>query len=315
MRLEGIRQINKKRAATLIAVAVVAVGMLPGCRSTRSGDRSKVLEAENINLRQQYGTMEDQLRQSHAAADHEKARNQELQGRLSVAEQDARAAAEFRAQATAARDRLGETQDELSRTQLALEDRNARYADLLKKQADLLSRPRATVAQAPTPAPRRQSFTAETEAMRRDLQQQLASYGIRDLKVEVRRDRGGMERVALVLPDAFPSGKATLAYNASAVKAVISVGKMIRENYEQSTVLVEGHTDSDPLVKTKAKWGTNERLSEARAQAVETLLTNSGVPAGDVSVMGLGAKQPLAMGSTKSAKSRNRRVEIFISPR
>ena len=306
--------INWKRAATLVAMAVVAVGMLPGCRSTRSGDRSKVLEAENINLRQQYGTMEDQLRQSHATADELNARNQEQSTRMAALEDEARAAAEFRAQAAAARERLVAAQDDLSRTELALEDRTKRYEALLLKQREMNSRPAPVVAHTPAPL-RPGGMSPETEAMRRDLQRQLASYGIRDLKVEVRRDRSGEERVALVLPDAFPSGKATLAYNASAVKAVISVGKMIKENYQNSAVLVEGHTDSDPLVKTKATWGTNERLSEARAQAVETLLTNSGVPTGDIRVQGLGASQPLAMGSTKRAKSRNRRVEIFISPR
>ena len=56
-----------------------------------------------------------------------------------------------------------------------------------------------------------------------------------------------------------------------------------------------------------------EITAEARAQAVETLLTNSGVQ-GEVRVEGLGARQPLAMGNSSTAKSRNRRVEIFISP-
>ena len=76
---------------------------------------------------------------------------------------------------------------------------------------------------------------------------------------------------------------------------------------------VEGHTDSDPLVKTKPIWGTNENLSNARAKAVAALLANAGV--GDVSTAGLGASRPLALGNSKQAKARNRRVEIFISPR
>jgi chemotaxis protein MotB len=156
-------------------------------------------------------------------------------------------------------------------------------------------------------------ISPEAVAMRRDLRAQLARYGIRDLKVEVRREPSGEERVAIVLPDAFPAGKATLAYNASAVKAVISVGKMIRSHYRNSKVLVEGHTDSDPI--RRSSWGTNENLSRARAKAVESLLTNSGVPATSVRTDGLGATQPLAMGNTKRAKSRNRRVEIFITPR
>jgi len=298
-----------KRAAILVAAAILAVGMLPGCRSTRAGDRGKVLEAENINLRQQASTMEGQMRQAHAAQDDAVAREQQLRAELVQAEQEARIAGEARAQAIAAGERLSATQDELTRTEQALATTRARYEQLLKQRA-APTRP-AVAARRETPL-RYGGASPQTEAMRRDLQRQLAVYGIRDLKAEVRRDRSGRERVAIVLPDAFPSGKATLAYNASAVKAVISVGKMIKDNYPSSEVVIEGHTDSDPI--RKSKWGTNENLSRARAKAVETLLTNSGIPAGDVKVQGLGASQPLAMGSTRRAKSRNRRVEIFIAP-
>lgn len=297
-----------KHAAMVAAIAILAVGMLPGCRTSRAGDRGKVLEAENINLRQKTQTMEDQMRQAHAAQDDALAREQQLRSELATAEQEAQAASEARVQAAAARERLAATQDELSRTEAALATTADRYESLLKTRVQP-ARPAPRTAAAPA---RPAATSQQTEAMRRDLQRQLASYGIRDLNVEVRRDRGGQERVAIVLPDAFPSGKATLAYNASAVKAVISVGKMIKQNYPQSSVVVEGHTDSDPI--RKSKWGTNENLSRARAEAVETLLTNSGVPSGDVRVQGLGARQPLAMGNSRQAKSRNRRVEIFIAP-
>ena len=309
MRLEGHFNINFKRAALLCAAAVLAVGFLPGCRSTRSGDRGKVLEAENINLRQVNETNQEQIRMAHATQDVGEARERELNDRLTVAEQEAAGAAEARAHAIAATDRLSRAESDLTRSAAALAASNSRVDRLLLASRKPAPRP-APVAR-PAARLRPGGSSPQTEAMRRDLQRQLASYGIRDLKVEVRRDGGGRDRIAIVLPDAFPPGKATLAYNASAVKAVISVGKMIRENYPDSNVLVEGHTDSDPI--RKSNWGTNENLSRARAQAVETLLTNSGVSSGDVSVEGLGASQPLAMGSTRRAKSRNRRVEIFIA--
>ena len=66
MRLEGHFNIHFKRAALLCAAAVLAVGFLPGCRSTRSGDRGKVLEAENINLRQVNDASQEQIRMAHA---------------------------------------------------------------------------------------------------------------------------------------------------------------------------------------------------------------------------------------------------------
>ena len=124
-----------KRAAILVAAAILAVGMLPGCRSTRAGDRGKVLEAENINLRQQASTMEDQMRQAHAAQDDAVAREQQLRAELVQAEQEARIAGEARAQAIAAGERLSATQDELTRTEQALASTRTRYEQLLKQRA------------------------------------------------------------------------------------------------------------------------------------------------------------------------------------
>ena len=248
----------------------------------------------------------------HASLDDIAARKQQLEDELALARADAAAAEAARAQAATARERLVDTQSELAKAEQALLESNRRY-EALKNRPVVQPAPRA-VARRGGPTQLRPGRTSpEAEAMRRDLQNQLARFGVRGLKVEVRTDRTGSERVAIVLPDAFPSGKATLAYNKSAVKAVISVGKMINAHYPDSRVLVEGHTDSDPI--RKSNWGTNENLSRARAEAVETLLTNSGVPSSSVSTEGFGARQPLARGSTKRAKSRNRRVEIFISPR
>ena len=297
--------------ATLV-IGVAGLTTMAGCSRSRSIDRAKVLEAENINLRQKSMTIEEQMRQAHAAQDDAVAREQQLRAELVAARQDGQAASAAQAQAAAARERLAALQGDLSRTEDALAETNRRYEDLMRSRVEQPAP--HTVARSGGPIPVRPGGTSpEIEAMRRDLQSQLASYGVSNLDVEVRRDRGGEERVAIVLPDAFPAGKATLAYNADAVKAVISVGKMIRAHYPESRVLIEGHTDSDPI--RKSNWGTNEKLSSARAAAVETLLTNSGVPAANVQTQGLGASQPLAMGSTKRAKSRNRRVEIFISPR
>lgn len=298
-----------RRHSVLLLTGALALVLLVGCSRSRSLDRAKVLEAQNINLRQKAQTMEQQMRQAHAAQDDAAANVQQLRAELAAAQEEARTASEARAQAAIARQQLETTQSELDRAEQSLADATRRYERLMAERARVPA-PRAA---ARGPALRYGGASPEVEAMRRDLQQHLASYGVRDLNVEVRTDRTGEQRVAIVLPDAFPPGKATLAYNKSAVRAVMSVGKMIREQYPESVVRVEGHTDSDPI--RKSNWGTNENLAHARAKAVETLLTTSGVPAGQVVTEGLGARQPLAMGNTKRAKSRNRRVEIFVSPR
>ena len=79
-----------------------------------------------------------------------------------------------------------------------------------------------------------------------------------------------------------------------------------------SRVTVEGHTDSDPI--KKSKWDSNEALSLARAEEVKKLLRQAGVGDNRISAVGMGARQSVARGSTERAKAQNRRVEIFIYP-
>ena len=293
------------------AAGIALVVLSTGCSRSRAMDRSKVLEAENINQRQKIATYEEQIRQQHLAQDGSMAREQQLRADLMNAQRDAAAAGQATAQANEARNRLVAVQNDLRQSEQELAQVSAKYEDLLR-QRRAQPAPQRTVARSGGPtAVRRGGISPEAEAMRRDLQRQLASYGIRELNVEVRRE-GQMERVAIVLPDAFKAGKATLAYNPTAVKAVVGVGKMIRDHYPNSTIRVEGHTDSDPI--RKSGWGTNERLSMARAKAVESLLTNAGIADARITTDGVGARRPLALGSSKQAKSRNRRVEIFISP-
>ncbi len=305
-----MRHLNRLIIPAVVGLAFLTLAV--GCSRSRGVSRAKVLEAENINQRQRVATLEEQIRQGHLAQDGSVAREQQLRAELVAARQDVEGARAAHAQAAEARGRLVSIQGDLSRTESELAEANRKYEELRRARVVQPAPVRVANASSPTPV-RLGGISPEAEAMRRDLRAQLASFGIRDLKVEVRREPSGEERVAIVLPDAFPAGKATLAYNASAVKAVISVGKMIRSHYRNSQVLVEGHTDSDPI--RRSSWGTNENLSRARAKAVESLLTNSGVPATSVRTDGLGATQPLAMGNTKRAKSRNRRVEIFITPR
>lgn len=81
---------------------------------------------------------------------------------------------------------------------------------------------------------------------------------------------------------------------------------VILNKYEDTEVLIEGHTDSD---------GTNEYnrdLSIRRAQSVATSLSTNQVNASRFTIMGYGEEQPIADNSTVDGKQANRRVEIAI---
>lgn len=75
-----------------------------------------------------------------------------------------------------------------------------------------------------------------------------------------------------------------------------------------ATFVVEGHTDST------GDEGRNQRLSEARANAVRDFLVEHGVSAGRIEARGMGESQPVADNATADGRANNRRVEVVIRP-
>ena len=80
------------------------------------------------------------------------------------------------------------------------------------------------------------------------------------------------------------------------------------------TIRIVGHTDNDPVVKTKAKYPRgNIQLSTERAISVFEYLKKKGVPEKKMCVMGYGPNRPLVANDTPEHKQRNRRVEIILT--
>jgi outer membrane protein OmpA-like peptidoglycan-associated protein len=80
----------------------------------------------------------------------------------------------------------------------------------------------------------------------------------------------------------------------------------ILNDYGDTNVLIEGHTDSDGTEEY------NQTLSERRANAVSHFLAQQNVTMGRMSTIGYGETQPVADNSTAVGKQANRRVEIAI---
>ena len=78
--------------------------------------------------------------------------------------------------------------------------------------------------------------------------------------------------------------------------------------YQNSTLQVVGHTDSD------GEAAYNQHLSERRAQAVGNILLSNGVPQQRLQTFGRGESQPVASNLSAAGKAQNRRVEIVILP-
>lgn len=80
----------------------------------------------------------------------------------------------------------------------------------------------------------------------------------------------------------------------------------ILQKYEDTNILVEGHTDSTGSDRY------NNTLSENRASSVSYQLKSQGVSQSRISTHGYGESQPVADNSTVSGRQQNRRVEVAI---
>ena len=78
--------------------------------------------------------------------------------------------------------------------------------------------------------------------------------------------------------------------------------------YPQTSIVVEGHTDST------GSDTYNQALSERRAWSVQRLLTERGVSPARITAIGYGESRPVATNDTPEGRQMNRRVEIRVNP-
>lgn len=155
--------------------------------------------------------------------------------------------------------------------------------------------------------------TAEDAAWVRDQRTKLAKL-LADLKqqgggvaipgVTAIRGKGGS--VGLRIEDSvlFGSGRAEVSTEGKVVLARL----LPILTKDDRLVRVEGHTDADPIVRSK--WKSNLHLSAARALAVAGVLHAKGMSWAKLHVAGFGPTRPASEVATD--KERNRRVELYL---
>ncbi len=77
-------------------------------------------------------------------------------------------------------------------------------------------------------------------------------------------------------------------------------------------VQVEGHTDTDPVSNKNRQFDTNWELGAARALAVVEYFISKGIDPQYLSATTHGEYKPEERKTTKSAKAKNRRIEIVL---
>jgi len=126
-------------------------------------------------------------------------------------------------------------------------------------------------------------------------------------KVDIRR-RGNDTAISLPSDVFFSSGSSTFV--PSSERAMAQVADYIRKNHPGGLIRVEGHSDTDPIRRTKNKYHCNWELSFERAHAVMHYLVDKGsFDPRRVVCEAFGEYQPQDTGD----KSKNRRVEIVIA--
>lgn len=130
-----------------------------------------------------------------------------------------------------------------------------------------------------------------------------------DESVEVARTQHG---VRIRVPDRVFFGPGQVKLTPQGQRVLDSVARLIKQNYPENTVRVDGHTDDTPTRKVRQRFPTNWELSTARACTVVRYLVEHGdVAAGRIFPAGFSYYRPVS-GYGPTARERNRRVEILI---
>jgi flagellar motor protein MotB len=159
------------------------------------------------------------------------------------------------------------------------------------------------------------AYKAKCEALERDARQKpppapaAIAAPLKEEPTDLDIRRRGNETVINIPSDLFfASGSATL--NGGGEKSMSRIVDYIRKNHAGGMIRIEGHSDSDPIRRTKSKFHCNWELSFQRAHAVMHFLTEKGqVDPHHVVCEAYGEYQP----QTPGDKSKNRRVEIVLA--
>ena len=106
----------------------------------------------------------------------------------------------------------------------------------------------------------------------------------------------------------FSSGQATLKKATSA--ELDHIQSVLQQKYRNNPIDVVGHTDTDPI--KKSKWKDNLELSAQRSLTVVRYLIGRGIDEKRIRAVGCGPARPVASNANATGKAKNRRVEIVV---
>ena len=143
------------------------------------------------------------------------------------------------------------------------------------------------------------------ENARRSMEERLRGSG-----ATVRIKEG---KLSVMLPSSILFNSGQIILKKAAKNSLTKVCNVLKKDFPNANIRIEGHTDSDPLKRTKKVYNSNWELSALRASNVLHYLVDScHLDPEKLYIAGFGKYQPVASNKSKGGKKKNRRVEIVI---
>lgn len=163
-----------------------------------------------------------------------------------------------------------------------------------------IARSDAAVAQGVAADARDQATIAQRDADAARMETEQLARLVSELNAR-NTDRGLVVTLGDVL---FATGQSTIV---GANNSNLSRLAVFLNQYDDRTVIIEGHTDS------VGAESSNMELSQNRADAVKNYLVREGIAASRLSAMGKGEGSPISSNVTDTGRQQNRRVEVIIA--
>ncbi len=119
-------------------------------------------------------------------------------------------------------------------------------------------------------------------------------------------DQGTTTRILIHNSGLFASGQSTVSESYRPL--IDKIGQALEP--ELGPIVISGHTDSQPI--RTLRFPSNWHLSQARADSVLALLSESVSQPGKLIAEGRAETEPLASNETAEGRNRNRRIEIDV---
>ena len=191
---------------------------------------------------------------------------------------------------------------QLEAKEMALAAENDR---LLKLEADMQERSQRIAELEALIASKDQAM----QDLKNAISKALTAFEGKGMTVE---QRDGKVYVSMENKLLFQSG--SWAVGSEGRKAIEQLGTVLGDNPDIA-VLIEGHTDNEPF-SSRGQIANNWDLSTKRATAIVQILSeNTAISPESLTAAGRGEFAPIASNETTEGKSKNRRIEVVLTPK